>query len=97
MTTEADLFRSYSPTAVGDHVLRVMVEERIAELWRYRRWYRTHRWADWSELRREHDIELRALVRLVRRARALAAPDPLTLSKGYDDWTSGELAEAFGR
>ncbi len=75
---------------------RVVIEERIGELLRWRTWYREHRWAEWSDLRREDAAELRALVRLARRARRLEA-DPLTLAKGYEDWTSGELQEAFGR
>ena len=82
-----------------DVQLAVAVERRIAELWRERAWWRANRWADWPDIRREHAVELRALVRLARTARRLAEarPDPLTESKRYDSWTAGELSEAFGR
>lgn len=49
---------------------RIVVDERIAELLRYRRWYRQHPYTvDWPS-RQEHAAELRALVRLARSARA---------------------------
>ncbi len=77
-TTEPDLFRGYGDTA-RDHALRVIVEERIAELLRYRAWYRANRWADWTLERTEHAVELWALVRLARQARKMAgtARDPI--------------------
>jgi hypothetical protein len=56
-------------------VLLNATEARIAELWEYRHWWRTHRWADWPEERRDLIVvELRALVKLLRTARQLAAP-----------------------
>lgn len=58
---------------IADQAYRVVVEARVAELLRYRRWYRAHRWANWPMLRQEVDVELRALVRLARQARRLAA------------------------
>jgi len=79
----------------ADQALAVVVEARIGELWRERRWWRTNRWADWPDIRRDSDIELRALVRLARTARRLTAPDPVTAAKGYADWTEAE--KAFGR
>ena len=42
---------------------------RIKELLTFRRWYRENRWATWTDLRKEHEAELRALVRLARQAR----------------------------
>ena len=68
-------------------VLLNLAEERIRALWRYRSWYRTHRWAEWPLRRHETDAELRALVRLLRKARRLAAkaPDPVTTAKAEAD------------
>lgn len=69
-----------APAPIHDHALRVVIEERIAELWAWRAWYRQRAdWASFMGLRAEHDAELRALVRLARRARkiAAAAPDPI--------------------
>ncbi len=96
--TEPDLFRGYAPTtrAAQDHALRVVIEERIATLWLYRKWWRANRWADWPAERLELDGELRALVRLVRAARRVTAPDPITEAKAwqdgavaYHDWQAG--------
>ncbi len=77
----------------ADQALAVVVEARISELWRERRWWRANRWADWPDIRRESDVELRALVRLARTARRLIvlAPlpeivDPITAALGYHDW-----------
>lgn len=86
-TTERELFRGYEPVA-GDHALRVAVTERIVELLAYRRWYRANRWADWSVERREHEVELRALLRVARTARRVAraaamGPAP---EVSYHDW-----------
>ena len=80
--------------AIGTAVLG-----RIRELWAYRAWWRANRWADWPAVRHDLELELRALVRLARAARRAEAarPDPITLARGYDDWTNAELAEAFGR
>lgn len=69
---------------------KAVIEDRIATLWSYRSWYRTHLWADWSDLRRENEAELRALIRLVRLARRLSAPvveqqDPLSQYKGMTE------------
>ncbi len=75
---------------------RVVIEERVAELWRWRRWYREHRWAEWSDLRRENYVLLRELVKLAREARKVEA-DPVTLAKGYEDWTTGELVAGSGK
>lgn len=50
---------------------RLAVERRIAELWQYREWYRTHR--GWIIQQRVDDMtELRILVRLAREARRAA-------------------------
>ncbi len=75
---------------------RVVVMDRISELLRWRIWYRDNRWADWSVERQAHMAELRSLVRLARQARKVEA-DPLTLAKGYGDWTTGELVAGFGK
>ena len=64
----------FSRTVVEDQALRAIVEERVRQLWSYRQWFRSHRWADWPQERRDLDVELRALVRLARKARRLAAP-----------------------
>ena len=52
--------------------MEAVVLERIRELLVFRRWYRQNRWANWSDLRKEHETELRALVRLVRQSRRIA-------------------------
>ena len=52
------------------HATEQVLLDRIAELLRYRRWYRQHPYTvDWPS-RQEHAAELRALVRLARSARA---------------------------
>ena len=43
--------------------MEAIVLHRICELLTFRRWYRVNRWAPWTDLRREHETELRALVR----------------------------------
>jgi len=48
---------------------REAIEERIAELWRYRQWWRDNRWADWPIIRFQTDHELRSLVHLARAVR----------------------------
>jgi hypothetical protein len=72
---------------------RLVIEQRIATLLEWRRWYRANRWADWSDLRREHTAELRSLVRLARAARKAETPDPIDT---YKAWTEPELRESFG-
>lgn len=72
--------------AVLGTVTLVVIEERIRELWQWRTWDRTHSWAAWTTLRQERTVELRALVKLARQARAIAAPDPLTPERSYHDW-----------
>ena len=77
-----------------------VIDRRIADLAFDARWYRDQpNPRHWRDLRIEADRERRALLRLRRIARTLAEtrPDPITESKRYDSWTSGELAEAFGR
>lgn len=59
-------------TAIEDHALRVIVDERIRACLRLRQWYRVNRWADWPDLRSENEVELRALIRVRRKARNLA-------------------------
>lgn len=56
------------------HATVAVLHDRIWELWRYRQWWRANRWADWPDLRHEHDIELRALVAVARKARDLSRP-----------------------
>jgi len=65
------------------NVYQRLIEERISELWRRREWYRSH--LGWLiESKREDDHELRALVRLARRARR--EPDPITEAMAWMDW-----------
>lgn len=85
---------------IEDQALRIVFEQRIRELWTWRTWYRTNRLADWTELRREHAAELRALVRLARKARDLSRPairraDP-TAVRVSGSWTESELRFAYG-
>lgn len=86
------------------HATEQLLVERIAELWRWRSWYRAQaNWSHWMNLARDNDVELRALLRIARRGRRLAAqaPDPLTEAKGWRErrdagWTEAELAYARG-
>lgn len=84
---------------IAEQAYRVVIEERIAQLLVNRRWYRTHVWANWTDLRKNNEVELRALVRLARKARkvAAAAPDPMAQFGSFREWSESEKAEAFGR
>ena len=73
--------------------LRLVIRQRIRDLWAYRNWYRNNRWATWTDLRAENAVELRALVALYREARDMADSPP-SLLRG---WTETEKREAFGR
>lgn len=73
--------------------MEAIILDRIAELWKLRKWYRENRWAEWSDLRRENYIELRALVKLARAARK--TPDPMAHISSYHDWQSSQAAEAI--
>lgn len=80
-------------TAIEAHAsMEAIVLERIAELLRYRSWWRTNRWADWPEIRTNHEIELRALVRLARQYRK-ATHDPYPVTMTFEAWTNGALVE----
>jgi hypothetical protein len=87
------------------HVTESLVLDRIAELWRFRAWYRRQvRWDMWMDLAIRNDHELRALVTLARRARRLTegtelAPDDMTTAKAWGEmgWSESELAAAWGR
>jgi len=74
-----------------NHAYRTLVDERIHQLLVNRAWYRKNLWANWTVLRAEDDIELRALLKIARAARkmAAAAPDPVDQYKG---WTEAEMA-----
>lgn len=78
-------------TVEGVALLNI-IEERIGALWKYRAWYRTHRWAEWPLRRVETDAELRALVRHLRTARRLARP----VVERQDPVTAALAALAFG-
>ena len=59
---------------------RTVIDERIHDLWVYRNWYLKHPWTlDWPT-RQEDLLELRALVKLARKARKVErvtiAPKP---------------------
>jgi hypothetical protein len=99
---------AYGPTAAtAGHALQVVVEHRIAELLRFRRWYRAQpNWGYWLDLAAANDLELRALVRLARRARRIAATayelpesaDPVTAAKGYrEGYTDAGYTESEAR
>jgi hypothetical protein len=66
---------------------RAVIEDRIHELWTRRRWYAMH--LGWIPEQRTEDMaELRYLVSLARKARALAAPPVV---KAYDaDYWAGD-------
>lgn len=65
-----------------DALLGRVVMERIAELLRYRRWWRANRWADWPTVRYDLDTELRALLRLAREARRRPEAERTALAAG---------------
>jgi hypothetical protein len=67
--------------------MEAIVMARISELLIVRGWYRRYRWtAEWSPRRQEYEVELRALVKIARKARKLAPPDPIDEAKAYHDW-----------
>ena len=58
--------------------------------------------ADWSPARHDREVELRALIAVLRTGRRLAREaeerdDAISQSKRYADWTSGELVVGWGR
>jgi hypothetical protein len=66
---------------------RAVIEDRIHELWAYRTWYRNH--VGWlPESQTEDRAELRYLLRIARKARALAAPPVIPTGMSYHDWQS---------
>ena len=84
------------PEVITAHAYRVVIDDRIAQLWRYRRWWRTHRWAEHPLRRQEMDVELRALVRLARKARDLSRPalerlDAVTMAQAEEDLAAGDF------
>lgn len=94
------------------HATEVFLLGRIHELLVWRSWYRAHRWADWPDLRKENETELRALLAVARGGRCLARrmverADPVTAAKSAAElnpypeppvgWQENELAAAWGR
>lgn len=60
--------------SIEARVLLVIVEERIATLWRHRQWFRDHvGWIVQEQV--DEREELRYLVALLRKARAIAGPE----------------------
>lgn len=101
-------FSADTPRVMRALATEAVLLERIAECLRIRRWYRRTHWADWPDLRKENEVELRALVKLARRARQVAAPDPVDVAKAEAErrdayegqlagWAPGELVEMYGR
>jgi hypothetical protein len=71
--------------AILANAYRAVIEDRIHELWTRRRWYAAH--LGWIPEQRTDDMaELRYLVGLARKARALAAPPIVPVGIGYHDW-----------
>jgi hypothetical protein len=69
--------------ALRAHMTETILLERIAELWRFRDWYRRQpNWSWWSDLAARNRVELRALVKVARRARRLSADETAALSLG---------------
>jgi hypothetical protein len=64
---------------------RAALDDRIHQLLVYRRWYRAHPWTlDWPS-RQEHAAELRALVKVARRARRVAREVNVSRALAYGD------------
>lgn len=74
------------------HALEAIILDRISELWRWRAWYRARPdWYAFMGLAMANTAELRALVRLARKARDLARPavesaDAVTRAKTAETW-----------
>lgn len=84
--------------------MEAIVLERITELLKWRKWYRARPdWGNFLGLAREHEVELRALLKLARQARrefrdhpadaTLEQADPITAYKG---WSESEMRAAVG-
>lgn len=90
-------------TPVEAHAVTITIETRVAVLRDQRhRDRKDPRSADWSPARHDREVELRALIALLRTGRRLARQveerlDPVTMAGAYADWTSGELVAGFGR
>lgn len=85
-------------TVLTGDAMRLLVNERILELLNWRQWYRRQvRFDLWMDLAAANDAELRALLRLARKARKLAAAQAETTSWTDAGWCEPELREAFGR
>jgi hypothetical protein len=90
--SEGQLFYAYreAPVRVAQaHMTETVLLERIGELWRFRSWYRRQVRQDfWMDLAKRNDEELRALLKVARRARRLsdAAPDPIDASKRWHEY-----------
>ena len=83
------------------HALTVALEARVAVLWQQRQRDRRRDGAHWSPARHDREVELRALVRVLRTGRRLARrtierQDAITASK-HVEWTESERALAWGR
>ena len=78
--TESDLYAGYRTAAAAGRRSSRAVGLSLSGT-------RSHRWADWPDIRSSQMAELRALVALCRRARGIAArrSEPLT-AHGYHDW-----------
>ena len=84
------------------HAVTLAVEARIAVLWAQRQRDRRSAYrAHWSPARHDREVELRALVRVLRTGRRLARQtverqDAITAAK-HSEWTNGELVAGFGK
>ena len=76
---------------IAEQAHRVTLEEAIHDHLTVRQWYRKHRWADWPDLRHQNEVELRALLKVARKARRIAR-DPYPPTMTYAGWTEGEMA-----
>lgn len=85
--TEAELSHDHGSRTI-DQAHRVVIEERIAELWRWRSWYRARAHTLTWPVRYDNAIELRALVRVARTARRMARGAAAGQPRGvsYHDW-----------
>lgn len=67
---------------IEDQALRIIVHERIRELWQHRSWFRTH--VGWiPQEQTDQRAELRYLIALARQARTIAGPVQDDIFEGW--------------
>jgi hypothetical protein len=92
-----------TPDPITAQAIAVTLQARVRELVVIHNWYVVNRWArgpEWDAMRHDDRVELRALIRLARRARRLAREtvereDAVTQGLAWHDWQSNAEAQAI--